>query len=144
MSYRAPVQELLFCMQHHAELENIAQLPAYEGSGLDTAQAIIEECARFAQGVLEPLNAPGDKVGATWHDTAVTTAPGFKDALKQFASGGWQGLVHPNEFGGQALPKTIAAACSEILDSANLAFALCPLLTDGAIEALLTAGSDEL
>jgi alkylation response protein AidB-like acyl-CoA dehydrogenase len=74
----------------------------------------------------------------------VTTTPGFADAFKQYAEGGWQGLQHPADFGGQGLPKTIGAACIEMLNSANLSFALCPLLTDGAIEALLTAGSDEL
>ena len=74
----------------------------------------------------------------------VTTTPGFKEAFRQFGEGGWQGLQHPAEFGGQGLPKTIGAACIEMLNSANLSFALCPLLTDGAIEALLTAGSPEL
>jgi alkylation response protein AidB-like acyl-CoA dehydrogenase len=73
----------------------------------------------------------------------VTTTPGFKEAFRQFAEGGWQGLQHPTDFGGQGLPKTIAAACIEMLNSANLSFALCPLLTDGAIEAVLTAGSPE-
>ena len=73
----------------------------------------------------------------------VTTTPGFKEAFRQFGAGGWQGLQHPIDFGGQGLPKTIGAACIEMLNSANLSFALCPLLTDGAIEALLTAGSPE-
>ncbi len=74
----------------------------------------------------------------------VATTPGFKEAFAQYAAGGWQGLQHPAEFGGQGLPKTIGAACGEMLNSANMSFALCPLLSDGAIEALLTAGSDEL
>jgi alkylation response protein AidB-like acyl-CoA dehydrogenase len=74
----------------------------------------------------------------------VTTTPGFKQAYQQYAEGGWQGLQHPADFGGQGLPKTIGAACIEMLNAANMSFALCPLLTDGAIEALLTAGSPEL
>ena len=74
----------------------------------------------------------------------MTTTPGFKEAFHQFAEGGWQGLQHPADFGGQGLPKTIGAACIEMVNSANMSFALCPLLSDGAIEALLTAGSDEL
>ena len=78
-----------------------------------------------------------------WKDGKVTTTPGFKEAFRQFGEGGWQGLQHPTEFGGQGLPKTIGAACIEMLNSANLSFALCPLLTDGAIEALLTAGTPE-
>ena len=105
---------------------------------------MLEECARFNEGVLVPLNAEGDKAPSSFEDGGVTTTPGFKDAYEQFAEGGWQGLQHPPDFGGQGLPKTIGAACIEINNSANLSFALCPLLTDGAIEALLTAGSDEL
>ena len=70
----------------------------------------------------------------------MTTTPGFKQAFRQFGEAGWQGLQHPVEFGGQGLPKTIGAACIEMINSANMCFALCPMLTDGAIEALLTAG----
>ncbi|HNB47702.1 MAG TPA: acyl-CoA dehydrogenase, partial [Burkholderiaceae bacterium] len=105
--------------------------------------AVLEECAKFNEGVVAPLNWEGDKYPSSFHDGKVTTTPGFKQAFRQFAEGGWQGIQHPVDFGGQGLPKTIGAACGEILQSANLSFALCPLLTDGAIEALLTAGSDE-
>jgi alkylation response protein AidB-like acyl-CoA dehydrogenase len=94
--------------------------------------------------VIAPLNWEGDKNPSSFQDGVVTTTPGFKEAFKQYAEGGWQGLQHPVDFGGQGLPKTIGAACGEILKAANMSFALCPLLTDGAIEALLTAGSDEL
>src|SRR5690606_15938423 len=97
-----------------------------------------------SEGVLAPLNREGDLDPSSWHDRQVRTTPGFKDAYRQYAEGGWQSLQHPADFGGQGLPKTIGAACGEMLNSANLSFALCPLLTDGAIEALLTAGSDEL
>ena len=143
MSYVAPVKDMLFCMKELAGLEQIAQLPGFEEAGLETAQAVLEECANFNQGVIAPLNAEGDRNPSTWRDRQVTTTPGFKEAFRQYASGGWQGLQHPTEFGGQNLPKTIGAACLEILNSANLSFALCPLLTDGAIEALLTAGTPE-
>jgi alkylation response protein AidB-like acyl-CoA dehydrogenase len=105
---------------------------------------VLEECAKFTEGVLAPLNFEGDKNPSSWKDGVVTTTPGFKDAFRQLTEGGWQGLQHPADFGGQGLPKTIGAACTEMLNSANMSFALCPLLTDGAIEALLTAGSDEL
>ena len=94
--------------------------------------------------VLVPLNWEGDKNPSYLKDGHVHTTPGFKEAYDQYREGGWQGLQHPPAFGGQGLPKTIGAACGEILNSANMSFALCPLLTDGAIEALLTAGSDEL
>ena len=144
MSYQAPVKDLLFCMTELAGLAQVATLPGFEEAGVDTAQAVLEECARFNEGVIAPLNWEGDKTPSSWKDGVVTTTPGFKDAYRQYAEGGWQGLQHPSEFGGQGLPKTIGAACIEINNSANLSFALCPLLTDGAIEALLIAGSDEL
>ena len=144
MSYQAPIKDMLFCMTELAGLDQVAALPGFEDAGVDTAQAVLEECARFNEGVLAPLNPEGDKNPSTWKDGVVTTTPGFKAAYRQFAEGGWQGLQHPLEFGGQGLPKTIGAACIEINNSANLSFALCPLLTDGAIEALLTAGSDAL
>ena len=104
---------------------------------------MLEECAKLNEGVIAPLNWEGDKNPSSWKDGKVTTTPGFKEAFRQFAEGGWQGLQHPADFGGQGLPKTIGAACIEMLNSANLSFALCPLLTDGAIEALLTAGTPE-
>ncbi len=93
--------------------------------------------------MLAPLNREGDVNPSIWKDGVVTTTAGFKDAFRQFGAGGWQGLQHPGDFGGQGLPKTIGAACIEMINSANLSFALCPLLTDGAIEALLTAGTRE-
>src|SRR4051794_16641140 len=143
MSYVAPVNDMLFCMKELADLEAIARLPGFDEAGLDTAQAVIEECARFSGEVLAPLNREGDVHPSTWKDGVVTTTPGFKEAFRQFGEGGWQGLQHPPEFGGQGLPKTIGAACIEMINSANLSFSLCPLLTDGAIEALLTAGTRE-
>ena len=144
MSYTAPVKDMLFNMQYLAGIDQIAQLPGFEDAGLDTAQAVLEEAAKFSEGVLAPLNWEGDQHPSSWADGTVTAAPGFKDAFKQFTEGGWQGLQHPVEFGGQGLPKTIGAACGEMQNAANLSFALCPLLSDGAIEALLTAGSDAL
>ncbi|MBO9679911.1 MAG: acyl-CoA dehydrogenase [Acidovorax sp.] len=144
MSYTAPVKDMLFAIEHLAKIDQVAQIPGFEDAGLDTAAAVLEECAKFNEGVVAPLNAEGDKNPSAWKDGQVTTTPGFKEAFRQFAEGGWQGLQHPVDFGGQGLPKTIGAACVEMLNSANLSFALCPLLTDGAIEALLTAGSDEL
>ena len=143
MTYRAPVKDMLFVMQELAGIEAVAALPAYEDAGLETAAAVLEECARFSEEVVAPLNWEGDRVPSSFHDGEVRTTPGFKEAFCQFAAGGWQGLQHPVEFGGQALPKLIHAACNEMVQSANMSFALCPLLTDGAIEALLTAGSPE-
>ena len=144
MSYTAPLKDMLFDIEHLAQIDQVAQLPGFEDAGLDTAQAVLEECAKLAEGVLAPLNWEGDQNPSAFKDGAVQTTPGFKAAFRQYAEGGWQGLQHPQDFGGQGLPKTIGAACIEMINSANMSFALCPLLTDGAIEALLTAGSDAL
>jgi alkylation response protein AidB-like acyl-CoA dehydrogenase len=144
MSYTAPVKDMLFNIQHLAAIDELAQLPAFADAGFETAQAVLEESAKFSEGVLSPLNWEGDKNPSSWQQGVVTTTPGFKEAFRQYVEGGWQGLQHPLDFGGQGLPKTIGAACGEMLNSANMSFALCPMLTDGAIEALLTAGSDEL
>ncbi|WP_372661849.1 acyl-CoA dehydrogenase [Hydrogenophaga sp.] len=144
MSYTAPLKDMLFDIEHLARIDQIAHLPGFEDAGLETAQAVLEECAKFNEGVVAPLNREGDLNPSSFKAGVVTTTPGFKEAFKQYAEGGWQGLQHPVDFGGQGLPKTIGAACGEMLNSANLSFALCPLLTDGGIEALLTAGSDEL
>ncbi|MDB5743091.1 MAG: acyl-CoA dehydrogenase domain protein [Polaromonas sp.] len=144
MSYKAPLKDMLFDIKHLARIDQVAQMPGFEDAGFDTAEAVLEECAKFNEGVLSPLNWEGDKNPSSFQSGVVTTTPGFKDAFRQYVEGGWQGLQHPADFGGQGLPKTIGAACGEMLNSANMSFALCPLLSDGAIEALLTAGSDEL
>ena len=143
MTYRAPVADMLFVMRELAGIDEVAQLPGFEDAGAETAAAVLEECARLCEGVVAPLNGEGDRNPSSWHDGQVRTTPGFREAFSQFAQGGWQGLPHPTRFGGQGLPKLIHAACSEMLHASNLSFALCPLLTDGAIEALLTAGSPE-
>jgi 3-(methylthio)propanoyl-CoA dehydrogenase len=144
MTYKAPLKDMLFAIKHIANIDAVSKIPGFEDAGYDTAEAVLEECAKFNEGVLAPLNWTGDINPSSFKDGKVTTTPGFKEAYKQYAEGGWQGLQHPTEYGGQGLPKTIGAACGEMLNSANMSFALCPLLSDGAIEALLTAGSDEL
>lgn len=144
MSYKAPLKDMLFDIKHLANIDQVAQIPGFEEAGFETAEAVLQESARFNEGVLSPLNWEGDKNPSSWKDGVVTTTPGFKEAFRQYVEGGWQGLQHPAGFGGQGLPKTIGAACCEMLNSANMSFALCPLLSDGAIEALLTAGSDAL
>jgi 3-(methylthio)propanoyl-CoA dehydrogenase len=141
MSYTAPLKDMHFAMKL-AGLDNIAKLPGFEEMDADTAQAVLEECAKFNQDVIAPLNWTGDLKPSTVKDGVVTMSAGFKEAFKQYAAGGWQGVQHPIEHGGQGMPKLVYTACLEMLNSANLSFALCPLLTDGAIEALETAGSD--
>ncbi len=144
MTYKAPLKDMLFNIQHLANIEEVAKIPGFEEAGFETAQAVLEECAKFNESVLSPLNSEGDKNPSSFKGGVVTTPPGFKQAFKQYVEGGWQGLQHPAAYGGQGLPKTIGAVCAEMLNSANMSFALCPLLSDGAIEALLTAGSDAL
>ncbi|WP_298234279.1 acyl-CoA dehydrogenase [uncultured Azohydromonas sp.] len=143
MAYKAPIRDYLFVMNELARLDQIARWPGFEDAGPETAQAVLEECARLCEEVLAPLNVAGDRNPSRWDNGEVHSTPGFKEAFAQYAAGGWQGLQHPADFGGQGLPKLIGAACNEMVNSANLSFALCPLLTDGAIEALLTAGSAE-
>ncbi len=144
MSYTAPIKDMMFVIKELAGLESLAALPGREQFDADTAEAILEECGKFCAEVVAPLNAVGDKQPSYFENGKVTTAPGFKEAFGQFVQGGWQGLTHPEEYGGQEAPKLISTATSEMLNAANLSFALAPLLTDGAIEALLTAASDEL
>ncbi|WP_238914624.1 acyl-CoA dehydrogenase [Achromobacter insolitus] len=144
MTYQAPVKDMLFVLNHLAGLPRVAALPGFEEATPDTTQAVLEESARYAGDVLAPLNHPADREPSAWRDGAVTTSPGFKQAFRQYADAGWQGMTHPAEYGGQGLPGLIGSPCSEMLNAANLSFALCPLLTNGAIEALLTAGSPEL
>jgi alkylation response protein AidB-like acyl-CoA dehydrogenase len=143
MSYQAPVKDMLFTLREVAGLDCVRQLPGFEDATDDTVEAVLHEAAKFNGEVLAPLNWAGDLTPASIARGVVTTTPGFRQAFRAFAEGGWQGVQHPAEYGGQHLPKLIATACNEMLNSANLSFALCPLLTDGAIEALLTAGTPE-
>ncbi|RXZ37992.1 acyl-CoA dehydrogenase [Oxalobacteraceae bacterium CAVE-383] len=144
MSYTAPLKDMLFVLNELAGLAHVNALPGCEDATPETVEAILEENGRFCAEVVAPLNQEGDRQPSFWHDGGeVTTSKGFKDAFKAFGAAGWQGVQHPQEFGGQGLPKLVATPCIEMLNSANLAFALCPLLTDGVIEALMTAGSDQ-
>ena len=142
MNYTAPLKDMLFAINELADLDAVAALPGFEDATRETAQAVLEENARFVQDVVAPLNRAGDVTPPLWKDGVVTTSPGFRQAFRSYGEAGWQGVQHDVEYGGQGLPKLIATPCIEMLNSANLSFALCPLLTDGAIEALMTAGSD--
>ena len=142
--YIAPIRDMQFVLKELAGLEQVAQMPGCEDATPDMVDAIMEEAAKFAEGVLSPLNIPGDQEGAKWHNKAVTMPKGFKEAYQQFSENGWTALACEPEFGGQGLPKVVNACITEMWKSANHAFSLCPLLTTGAIEALVLAGSDEL
>ncbi len=140
--YDAPIKDMLFVMQQLAGLDEIAALPGGEDATPETVEAVLQEAAKFCGEVLAPLNAEGDRNPSRWDNGAVHVTPGFAQAFGQYVAGGWQGVQHPQEYEGQGLPKLVGTPCVEMLNAANLSFALCPLLTDGAIEALLTAGTE--
>jgi alkylation response protein AidB-like acyl-CoA dehydrogenase len=142
MSYAAPLKDMLFVVNELANLPAVHALPGCEDATPETVEAVLEENAKFCGEVVAPLNVAGDREPSAWKNGEVTTTRGFREAFHAFGQAGWQGVQHPVEFGGQGLPKLVATPCIEMLNSANLSFALCPLLTDGAIEALLVAGSD--
>ena len=142
MSYNAPLKDMQFVLTELANLAEINALPGCGDATPDTVEAVLEENAKFCRDVIAPLNRVGDKDPSYWKDGAVTTTKGFREAFKAYAEAGWQGVQHPQDFGGQGLPKLVATPCMEMLHGANLSFALVALLSDGAIEALLTAGSD--
>ncbi|MEF8698047.1 MAG: acyl-CoA dehydrogenase [Candidatus Accumulibacter sp. UW25] len=142
--YIAPIRDMQFVLKELAGLEQVAQLPTCEEATPDLVDAVLEEAAKFAEQVLSPLNWSGDQEGAKWHDKAVIMPAGFKEAYRLFAESGWTALASEPEWGGQGLPKVVAAAIAEMWKSANHSFSLCPLLTTGAIEALVLSGSEAL
>jgi acyl-CoA dehydrogenase len=143
-TYAAPIRDMKFVVKELVGLDTVAALPGCEEVSPDLVDAVLEEAGKFAAGVLDPLNVPGDRVGAKFDkdSNAVTAAPGFKDAFRQFAEGGWTGLNCDPRFGGQGLPHIISAQTSEMWNSANMAFCLCPMLTAGVVAALMRHGSD--
>jgi len=143
-TYTAPLRDMKFVLRELAGLEQLAKLPGYEEASPDTVDAILEEAAKFATGVLDPINYSGDQEGSTWAEGAVRTPRGFREAYRQFCEGGWNALPFESEWGGQGLPRLVSTPVQEMWKSANLSFSLCPLLTQGAIEALLLRGSEEL
>jgi acyl-CoA dehydrogenase len=140
--YRAPLRELRFVMEELLGAAQLAACPDFAEYSNELATSVLEEAARFAQDVLDPLNQPGDKAGARWTAEGVVTAPGFRDAYQQFVAGGWPALGGPSEYGGQTVPQVLVTAVQELLAASNLAFKLCPMLTQGAVHALELSGSE--
>ncbi len=144
MPYRSPVADILF------SLSAVADLPGMIGQGLagdldwDAVKSIVAEAGRFATEEIAPLNRVGDLAGAVYENGVVTTPPGFADVYRRWAEAGWNGVSAPAEFGGMGLPHLVNVACTEIWNGASMAFALCPLLTEGAVGALQAHGSREL
>ncbi len=142
--YIAPVEEVNFVLKHLCQMDEIAKLPGFEDATPDIVAAILEEAGKFSQEELAELNWSGDQNGVTIDETGVKAAPGFKEAYDKFVESGWISLAQPQDFGGQGLPFTLHMATSEFWNSSNMAFALCPMLSAGGIDALLAHGSDEL
>lgn len=142
MTYSAPVKEILFTLSDVIGLDEIASLPGFADASPDLVEAILEESARFTGDVLAPLNWIGDQQGSSLADGVVTTPEGWQDAYAQFVENGWGSLSFSPEFGGQGLPMCVAAAVQEMWHSANMSFGLCPLLTQGAVDAIEHHGSD--
>ena len=140
MTYKAPVRDLLFSLEAAAEFGRLGAL--FPNADADTVSAVLEGAGGLAADVLAPLNRVGDTVGAKLENGVVRTAPGFPDAYRQFAAGGWNGLSAAEAHGGQGLPKALEVAVFEMIQGANMAFGLCPMLTLAAIEALTTHGTE--
>lgn len=143
-TYVAPVRDMQFVMHELADLEAVTQLPGYEESSPELVEAIMDEAGKFATEVIDPINPIGDRQGCTWKDGEVTAADGYKEAYKLFVETGWNAMPCSTDFGGQGLPTLVSTAVQEMWKSSSIAFALCPMLTSGAIEAIAHHGSDEL
>ncbi|MFC5343583.1 acyl-CoA dehydrogenase [Brevundimonas staleyi] len=142
MPYRAPVRDIAFSLTAVAGIEDVAATGGFPDYDADLLAAVLEAAGQFSEEVLAPLNRPGDLAGSKYANGSVTAAPGFADAYRQFAEGGWTGLTASAHAGGQALPKALELAAYETVQSANMAFALCPMLSLAAIEALEQVGTE--
>ena len=143
-AYVAPLKDMRFVLNELAGLAEVAKLPGFEEAAPDTVDAILEEASKFASEVLDPINFSGDQEGSKLSDGEVRTPRGFRDAYRKFCDGGWNALPFEHEWGGQGLPRLVSTPVQEMWKSSNLSFSLCPLLTQGAVEALLLRGSDAL
>jgi len=142
-AYRAPVEDTLFVLNDVLKYERYDNLPGFADASPDIVEAVLREAGRMAEEVFFPLNQSGDQEGCTRsEDGAVTTPKGFKDAFEQYKEAGWMGLAFDPEYGGQGLPYTLHSAIGEYFSSANMAFAMYPGLTQGAMAAIHVHGSD--
>ncbi len=143
-TYTAPVEDVLFLLNDVFHIDRYANLPGFSDASPDVIEAVLGEAAKLCEEVLAPLNRSGDREGCQRHDDGrVTTPKGFKEAFDRVVEGGWIGISAPVEYGGQGLPGVMTEIVSEFLNSANMAFAMYPGLTQGAIAALVAHGSAE-
>src|SRR5690606_26030225 len=141
--YQPPLKDIRFTLHELLGDERLARCPKFADYSRDFADSVLEEAGKFAASVLDPLNRVGDQQGARWTPEGVQTPEGFKQAYRQFVEAGWQQLRASPEFGGQGAPAVLGTAVEEMWASANLAFKLCPMLTQGAIEALQRCASPQ-
>ena len=140
-AYQAPLKDIRFTLRHICNLPELAALPGLDGSDLDVIDAALDEAGKLAGEVLAPLNRQGDTEGATLENGVVRTPEGFREAYAAYRDGGWNALPFDPAYGGMGLPWLIGIVCGELWNSANMGFALCPLLNQGAVEALHAHGN---
>jgi alkylation response protein AidB-like acyl-CoA dehydrogenase len=143
-TYTAPQQDSIFLLDQLIQLDKLAEQLSLDDLSIELADVIIQEAGKLARDLLAPLNEQGDKQGAELNENKVQQSPGYADAYQQYIDNGWATLTGPTEFGGQGLPNVLGTAVNEIWHSANMAFALCPMLSQGAVEALIAHGNDKL
>jgi acyl-CoA dehydrogenase len=144
VTYHAPLADMSFALKYGASLLPALEEGLFGDLSIEDVEAVLAEAGRMAAEIIGPLDRVGDRVGATFKDGVVTTAPGWKDAYRAWCEGGWNGLTGPAEWGGQGLPQIVNAPCTEMWNGASMAFGVGPLLTMGAIDALNAHGSDAL
>ena len=142
MSFQAPVKDLLFTLTRVVEVGRLSQSAAFADLDEETLAAVLEAAGAVTTDILAPLNRRGDQAGALYQNGKVTAAPGFAEAYKAFSEGGWMSLSADPEYGGQGLPKVLELAVYEMVHAANMAFGLCPMLTEGAVEAIHAHGTE--
>ncbi|MBY6114573.1 acyl-CoA dehydrogenase [Mameliella alba] len=143
MTYQAPIDDIMFDIQHLSHWSGVRALPQYDGIEPEDIRAALDQFGRFCSGVVAPLSQAGDEQGARLDNGRVTLPQGYDAAYAKFVETGWQSLAHPVDHGGMGLPRAAGAAATEIVNAADMSFGLCPLLTDGAIDALAKNGSPE-
>src|SRR5690606_20808330 len=142
--YSAPLRDMTFALDHQADLAAVAALDGFDHVDRDSVLALLEESARFMEDKVAPLNRVGDQQGSVWNeDGTVTTPDGFREAYQAYVDAGWGGVALPEQYGGGGFPWLIGIALQEILTSANMAFSMLPLLSQGAIDMLLHYASEE-
>ncbi|MXZ15725.1 MAG: acyl-CoA dehydrogenase [Acidimicrobiales bacterium] len=142
--YSAPVDDMLFVLEHIAELDGLAAHEQFAHADLETAGALLDEAGRFMSSEVAPLNVPGDQQGLGFDEGVITHPDGFGEAYRKFVGAGWNGMAFDPDFGGGGMPWCVGLAVQEMLTSASMAFSLCPLLTQGAIDALLHHADETL